>query len=397
MERRKKILIFAIILLLGELGAITSDIYVPSMPAMTTSLASSDLQTKLTIAFYLAGFGLSQLIYGPLSDYYGRRKIVLSGLIIAIISSAGCTFSPSIGMLLFYRLLQGLGTGSGTVMARAIMRDVFDRKSLLKIGAYYSLISVQIITLIPLLGGYIQETLGWRANFAFILMYSFVALSIIAKKLPETNKRRLRQLKLKKVIGNYWIIMNNRIFLSSVFCSSLTLASLIAYITIGPFLFQDIIGLSPVQYGLLSLVSCFAVITGSLFNSQLGGKIGIKKMLFIGTVLMISGGFLLFLPVLLKSFNLFLILSPVFVFIIGTNLVFICTSVLGLDKVRRLAGSAGAMYGAIQMLISAFISMLVATIPGNTVLPLAIIFSCAALFILIIYYKFLKNSMRRVW
>lgn len=394
MIAKNNIFIFSIILLLGELGAIATDIYIPSLPAIAETLNSPPSLIKLTIGIYLVSFGFSQLIYGPLSDCYGRRKVVTWGLLITVIASIGCVVASSINMLLIFRFIQGLGAGAGTVMARAIMMDVYERKVLIKINAYYSLISAQALTVIPILGGYIQVYLGWRANFVFILIYSLMTIFLIYKYLPETNKTKLRRLKIRKLLNNYWIIITNKIFLSCVLCSSLCLSSLIVYITTGPFLFQKVIGLNPIEFGYLSIISCAAVMTGSLFNSQFISRLGTRKMFTIGVYLMLTGGVGLFLPVVFDTKNLILIMSPIFMFMIGTNLVFSCTAVIGLHKVRRLTGSAGALFGAVQMFISSLIGTLFAVLTENSVFILAITFTSAALFVCYLFYCFINNKIK---
>lgn len=388
---QNKKLLYLIVLLLGEIGYIATDIYLPSMPAIAKSFAAHSTSIQLTITVYLFGFGYSQLLYGPLSDSYGRRLVVLGGLMIITLASLLCTLAPSIDLLILARFLQGAGAGSGTVMARAIMSDLFTNEELAKAGSYYAMIAAQLLAVMPIIGGYTQILIGWRANFGFILLYSLTTLILAWRYLPETShKKALQKLKIKLLLHRYFTLIQDKNFMGCALLSSFALAGLIAYASINPFIFQNVLHLTPIQNGWLSLVGCSAFILSSFANTRLVDAFGIANMIVAGALLMLAGGLVLLAISILVTANLIGLLISSFIFTTGTNWIFSNAAAKALSPLATIAGTAGALFGTIQIVIASLISGIVAVLKENNQLSLGIIFCGIGILTCCIYFLLLR-------
>ncbi|MCP4473120.1 MAG: multidrug effflux MFS transporter [Gammaproteobacteria bacterium] len=173
---KSKQTLFTILLLLGSIGQVAADLYLPSLPAISTSLAVSINSVQWSVSAYMWGFALSQLIYGPLSDGIGRKKPLLFGMSLALLGSIICLSAQSIDWLIIGRFTQGIGAGSGVILTRVIMRDIYSGSQLAKFGSYLSVAGVPIMAGAPLMGGIIEHILGWRANFVLLTLYAFISI-----------------------------------------------------------------------------------------------------------------------------------------------------------------------------------------------------------------------------
>src|SRR3990167_5462335 len=287
-------LFIPLLVLMVTLGQVAVDLYLPSFPAIAHNFNASQLLTSTTLTVYLFGFGFSQLIYGPLSDYYGRKKVLIFGLILFLFASLGCSFSINVYMLILARFIQGVGAGAGAVLSRAIIRDTFDGSHISKIISYMSLSWSLVPILAPLLGGYIQHYMNWRVSFLVIFTYGIITLVLIQRILPNTNQEFIHtEINFKKIIKNYSDILFDKLFLRAAICAALSYATIIAYESAGPFLIQNSLGFSPVLYGWITLLVATAYLLGNYTNSRLVVHLGMQKLVTIGFLLFATGSSLL--------------------------------------------------------------------------------------------------------
>lgn len=378
--------LFIIILFYATLAHVTADIYVPSLPAITKALASTPQMIQLTLSFFMLGFSLSHLVYGPISDRIGRRTPMLFGIGLSVIGSVVCFVAPNINTLLIGRVMQGAGVGACNSVGRSLTRDLVAGNHLAKIGSYMSMIMVFMTAAAPILGGYIQHYFDWRATFLFLSIYTLFIWIFLWKKLPETNKH-LNPLatKLGVVIRNYWFVLSNKTFLGYALACSLAYAGVFAYITAAPFLLQTVVGLTPVQYGWLSFLIATSVFISNYFNSKYVMEFGIKKMMGFGIILLIVGGLSMLLFALLGYVNTFVIMLPVFIYCLGLGLTFSNGSAGAIHPFPKVAGSAAALFGCLQILGGALASAIMSKLEFNNQIPLGVVFlgiGCLAFFCL---------------
>ena len=333
------------ILLIYPLPQLVIDIYLPSWPAMTLALHTNESHLQLTLTVYLLSLGLAQLIYGPCSDRYGRKPVLLIGTAIFSIASIIAVFSQSIPQLLILRILQGLGIGCGLSVANAILADIFQGKQLAKLTTYAAMIYSLAPILAPVLGGYLQHYIGWRANFAVMAIYGVGLFFSILLFVFETNSRTIgKTLTLIGVIKNYGSLFSNIHFAGNWLCLPLSYGLMIIFNIVGPFLLQNTLHISPVTYGQLVLLVGISYFVGATLNSQYLKYFTVHQSIIFGLAEMLFAGLGLLIVELLLGLSIF------------TVIFFTCFAVLGMGFVYpNCFANAMGMYPEKNGLVSAFI------------------------------------------
>ncbi|KTD62315.1 multidrug effflux MFS transporter [Legionella shakespearei] len=380
-------LLIFVILMLMALMQMTTDQYVPSLPAITQFFHSNESTLQLTLSFFMLGLSLSHIFYGPLSDRIGRKPPLMLGVGLSIIGSLCCYIAPSVNWLILGRFLQGFGIGCCNSVGRSLVRDLFSDRMLAKIGSYVGVVSIFIMAASPTLGGYIQEQAGWRANFLFLIVFGVLIWLMTLLVLPETNKHLNPDATKFKVMGsNYAVLLRSKVFLGYTLCACFACAGLVAYLTIAPFLFQNVLGLSPLEFGQLTFFIAGAICLSGIVNSQLVMHKGISFMVLTGVLLMISGGLLLFLLPFLGMSQVLAIMIPVSLFSMGAGFTFINAFAGAFHPFPHMAGTAGALYASMQDLSAALTSGVIAAWKGYGQSSLALILFIFGLSSLLAWY-----------
>ncbi|WP_133127272.1 multidrug effflux MFS transporter [Legionella nagasakiensis] len=388
-----RISLLAIILLVSSLGQVTSDLYLPSLPSMAKSLSVNASWIQFTIAIYMAGFSISQLIYGPWSDAVGRRVPLLVGLFINFIGSLICWLSPSIYLLFLGRFLQGLGVGAGYTLARPILRDLFEKEALAVYNSYLAVSTVFILSTAPILGGYIQQYAGWRYNFLFLSLYGLLILYFFYRKVSETSQYHHKDnFRFNVILTNANTLLKHPIFLRFSLCPLLTYAGIVAWLTVVPILLQEQLGLSPVQFGWLYIFSGIGFAVGGFLNMRFVMKFGIDKMMVLGFLCQLGAGLIMLLFYLFGYMNTWVIVAPILLFMMGSSLIFPNSSAGALMPFPKIAGTAGALFGFMQIFGGALSSSIMALLHDQTQLPLAIAFISMALLSILVFYGVKSKS-----
>jgi MFS transporter, DHA1 family, 2-module integral membrane pump EmrD len=374
-------------LLIVIITPFASDSYTPSLPTMTLALSSTAEQMQLTMTTYLIGVSTSQLVYGSLSDRYGRRPIILIGLIIAIIGSILCAAANSLLFILLARLIQGIGAGVCNALFRAIIRDQFSGYKMSQVGSYAGMMFTIAFAGAPVLGGYIQTFFGWRANFIFITLVILTIFIMLWYMLPATHhKRDAKATRLKNIINNYSFLLSSPTFVGYTIISSLAYSGFIAYYTAAPFILENEIGLTPEQFGWLSLGIGFGLFIGMFLNARLVVIKGVSFLLLVGLIVMIISGLIMLIAGMFNILNTFVIIMPVILFALASSFVFTNAMTNAFHPVGHIAGVAGGMYGFIQVLGGSLTSILVVKLHERTQVPLASILTGLSLSALILFY-----------
>ncbi len=368
---------FPTVLLLSTLGFVATDIYLPSFPSIQGTFSTTKSAVQLSLSLFLLSLSFSQLIYGPLSDQLGRKKIALSGLAFSLLGTLLCLFSWSISSLIVGRFLQGFGMGAGNALARAIQRDVYSGDGLAHFGSLTAIGSASLMAAAPTLGGYIQHFLGWRATFIFLLLYTLYGLLSVWFWLPETNKHpNPSALQRKVFFGHYLHLMKNPIFLGYSGCASLSFAGFSAYFASSPFLFETLLGLTPVEYGWLALLFAAGLGIGAYFNIFFLKLYGRHRMLVVGIVVLCFSGALMLSLGLLGIMNVWSIILPIALYTFGAAMTLANSFAGAFHPFAQIAGFAGALYGCLQILGGVIGSTAVAMIREVNQIPLSIILLC---------------------
>ena len=369
---KKHYKIILILCCITSLARFSLDSYLPSLPAIGHYFVVSAKEVQLTLTLYLIGFGISQLFYGPLSDRFGRRKIIIIGLSIFFLGNLVCSLSISPTMLLVFRLVAGAGAGACAVINRAIASDRFKGVEFARAWSYTTTVLVLTLIIAPVLGGYVQSEFGWRANFFLSTFITATVLFIILKYLPETNTHiDTFTLNFRKVFADYFTILKSRKFLFCTLCYTLSFAGLIAYFQVSPLIYINVFGLTPIEYGWTSLVIAFSYLSGGIIVHRLTHHVGIHVLLVVGTLILIFGGTLMLTGYLLHEINLWSVLIPAAIYMIGARIVIPNAIAGSMEEFRHIGGSTSALIGCIQMLGSSLVSIVIASFSYRTSLPLS--------------------------
>lgn len=365
-----------LILLIGVSVTFYSDMYVPTLPQITEAFNTTPSHVQFSITIYLFAVAVSQLVYGPLSDRFGRRVILFSGLIISLIGSILCVKATTIEALIIGRLVQGSGIGTCLCLVRAISRDTFEGTRLAKVASYLSMGSSIAATMAPVVGGYFAAWFGWHANFEILIGISAAMLILTWLFLPETLKDKdVDAMRPWHIAQGYIQLITNRTFMGYVICTSMASAGIISYFTMSPFVMQYVLGMTMMEYSWLAIFITAVIFSGRLLNVYLLSRFRLEQMMGAGVILMCMGGLFMLVIGFLIPASVVGIMVPMLVFCFGASFV-TCNGMAGaLSPIKRKSGSAGAVFGGIQILGSVLLSGMAALFHDNSQIAMGIILS----------------------
>ncbi len=346
----------ALLTTLVTLGPMTISFYVPSMPAIAAALGTTTEAVQATMTTYLAGFAGAQVVYGPLSDRFGRRPVLLAGLTIYIAASALCATAASAEQLLLARFLQGFGACCGPVIGRAVVRDLFDGEAMARA---FSIIGTAVAVgpaVAPMIGGLVQEAFGWEASFLTIAAIGLSVLVLVAALLPESNTDpNPAAVRPRTVARNYLALLRNKPFMGYVLVSALIFSGVFAYHATSAFLFIGELGLSPSEFALIAFVTVPAYALGNFLSGRLRRRMRGRRLIGIGLILAIAGAAMV--EMLSGALTLTRVLAPMMCYFFGFGMLLPHAIAGALQPFPRIAGSASATMGATQMTVGALSSV----------------------------------------
>ncbi len=360
------------ITVLASFGYFATDIYLPSLPAIAIDLQVGEAEVQTTMVAYLLSFSLTPLLFGPLSDQFGRKRIILIGLAISLVATLGCYFSISLPAFLFFRALQGLGAGATVIASRTMVPDLYQGKELARQYSYITTGMPLILAIAPALGGLLQEHFNWQAVFIFLTFYICVItlFTLTREESLKTPRRRTFQESCKI----YKEILTQRSFLLYGLGMTLPSVSLFGYLTASPFLFQEVIGLSPSEYGFLAVYIGAAIVIASSLNTQLLHRFTPEQLIRFGFSLMILSGFSMLFFHFTYSMTKWTLLGPVTCFFCYLPFAGANSAAKAMSQINEHFGSAGAILATMQFLFGCAGALLFSWIPDRDMLPLALSF-----------------------
>jgi len=351
-EEKKKVALL-VILLSGLMVVAYSSIgiYTPAMPAIANYFDISSTEVQLTFSMYILAFAFGQLIYGPLSDRYGRRPAIFLGLCIYIFGSVIATFSNSIEALVFARALQGLGGCSGPVVGRAILRDLFNRERSAIILSYISMVMGAAPAFAPLIGGYLQVNFNWQSIFLFLIIIGSIVLISNLIYLKESNNSKIKDnnYNLNISLINYLTFIKSRIFIGYSLTASFAMSMVFIYSSGTPFILISLLGISPDIYGWYILLPTFTNFIGAYFAARLLPIFGVDKLIYFGSlVIMICGGLMSVLSLFLEL-SVWIIISPMCGVMFGLSILYPSAAQGAVSVFPNKAGAASSLNGFLHM------------------------------------------------
>lgn len=371
---------------LTAMGPLAIDMYLPALPEIARDLETSPGAVQVSLAVYFIGIAVGQAFYGPLSDRWGRKPALYFGLSLFLLSSAGCALAGDVRALVAFRFLQALGGCAPLVVPRAVVRDHFDQRGSVRMLSVLMLVMGLAPILAPLVGGQLLVIFGWRSVFWVLAAYSAVWLVVVALLLPESlpPARRQRQ-RLAEVLGVYGGLIRDRAYIGYVLSGGMIFSGLLAYIAGSPFVFIELFGVPPEQYGFFFGINAVGIIGASQVNRWLAGRVDPRQI--VGVVLHVAtiAGAILLVNAWTGFGGFAGILVPLFCFIACHGFVMPNTTALAMAPHGQVAGSASALLGALQFVLGAAAGTLVGLLGNGTAVPLAAVIATCGGAGLVIY------------
>ncbi len=395
MKGRKNYRFILILGLLSAIGPFSVDMYLPGFPAIAADLNTTVAKVSLSLSSFFIGISAGQMLYGPLLDRFGRKKPLYIGMSVYLIASIGCAMATSVNALIWLRLLQALGSCSGMVASRAMVRDLFPVNENAKVFSLLMLVMGVSPIIAPTLGGYLSAEYGWHYVFIVLTFMAAIILVAIHFYLPESRKPDPTfSLKPKLILRSFQHVAKDPQFYTYALTGSIATAGLYAYISGSPSVFMEIYKVTEQQYGWIFAMVAIGLITSSQINSLLLKKYKSEQVIVVALLCQSIAGIILFTGSMLGFLGLYSTVFLCFLFLSCQGFTFPNTSALSLAPFEKTAGSASALLGSIQMGAGAFTSALVSYLNNGTAVPMTVVMSCCALLsftILMVGSKVIRN------
>ncbi|WP_107047377.1 Bcr/CflA family multidrug efflux MFS transporter [Streptomyces sp. NRRL F-2664] len=382
--RRTGLLVTFILGGLTALPPLSMDMYLPALPQVTDVLNSPAATIQLTLTACLAGMALGQLVIGPMSDRWGRRRPLLAGMVVYVLATALCALAPTAELLISFRLLQGLAGSAGVVIARAVVRDLYDGDEMARFFSTLMLISGAAPIVAPLIGGQVLRFADWRGVFVVLTAVGTLLTLLVWRGLGETLPPERRHTggvgsALRTMRG----LLGDRVFTGYTLTGGFAFAALFSYISASPFVVQEIYGASPQTFSLLfGLNSVGLILVGQINGKLLVGRVSLDKVLAVGLAVVTAAtvSLLLMATGVFGEVGLVPIATALFVLMSAMGIVLPNTNAQALMRTPHAAGSASALLGTCSFLVGAIASPLVGIAGEDTAVPMALVqLVCAVL------------------
>lgn len=365
---------FFLLAALAAFAPLAIDLYLPSLAAIGEELQAPAGRVQQTVTVFLAGFALGMLFYGPLSDRFGRRRMIFAGTAVFVLASVACMYAQSIEQLLLFRLIQAFGGGAAAVISRAVVRDLFGETDSARVMAMIAMVTSLAPMIAPLLGAYILELGSWRHEFLALALFGAACTVAAYLLLPETLSQTRSQTSISLAFKGYWTVLQHSDARLLIVAGGAHFAAMFAYITGTPFVYIEFFGLSEKTYALLFGINILTLVGFGYVSTRWVKKTGTTRLIKTGSVAGLAGA----LMVLGSAFNGDSALWNLSLMVAGFML---CVGSLGfvapnttaqlLGKHPKNAGAASALYGCAQFGLGGLASGAVSLVHDNTALPMA--------------------------
>jgi DHA1 family bicyclomycin/chloramphenicol resistance-like MFS transporter len=358
---------------LSLLGPLSIDAYLPAFADIQRDFQASTADLQLTLTGYLLAFACMSLMHGPLSDAFGRRRVILCALSAFGLAALGCALSPSVGWLTAFRVMQGMSAGVGTVVGRAIIRDCFEGAAATRWLALVSMIFSLSPALAPVFGGWVVTLFTWRAIFLTLFAYAVAMLMLCARSLPETLPLHARRpFGLGILAQQYVVAFGNRRFRLVAFAIALSFAGLFLYVASVPAFLGRELGLPPTQYAMMFVPIVAGIVLGSLAAERLAGRVASARLILAGFSIQLTSGLVNVTFHVMHAATVPWSILPLGFYALGMSLATPGLLLMGLDQFPQMRGLAASCQAFAMVLLAGLITQLAPTFGGRA-LALALV------------------------
>ena len=351
---------FLIVVAVTILGPYSLHVVIPAMQPIAAGFGTDTAAAQTTLTAYLIGIAGGQLLWGPVSDRFGRRPIILAGMALYLLASLGCALAQSMDMLLAARLLQGATGSAGQVLGRAVIRDCFPRDRAASLLGYATMAMSCCASFSPLLAAIVQDLAGWRANFFGLAAAAALVLACAWVWLHETKLDRLEGQGPLRLAGNYVLLLRSPAFLGYALSTAFANSAWYAFVAGAPYVMTEILGLPPIAYGKYVLIVLAGYIVGNFLAGRLSVRLGGARMIAIGQGLALAGAALQIATLAAGILTPLALFVPMTVIVFASGLFLPNTNAGALSVHPALAGSAAGLTGFMQMSLGAILTVAIA-------------------------------------
>jgi DHA1 family bicyclomycin/chloramphenicol resistance-like MFS transporter len=352
----------ALIAAATAIGFCALHMVVPTLPILARVFGRGPAEVQLVLTLYFIGIAVGQLIYGPVSDRFGRRPVLIAGLCLFLCGTALCGFAPSLPVLIAGRVAQAVGACAGLVLGRAIIRDFYDRDASARGIALVMMTMTLAPAISPAIGAYLSEWFGWRAMFALHAVFGAAVLAWTVLRLAETRTATV-PLNPVAILHSYAALVRSRTFLCFALCTAFTSASWFTFIASAPYLLSETLHEPPRTYGLMILIPMAAYILGNAAAARFARRMGSNAMILAGIALSLGSGLLMATWCIYRGLGTWALFVPMALSSIGNGLSQPSAMASALSVHPRIAGTASGFVGFTQMAVSALGTLAVAILP----------------------------------
>ncbi|MXQ12207.1 multidrug effflux MFS transporter [Microvirga makkahensis] len=372
----------ALLIAASAVSPLGINMYLPSMPGMARAFGVDFATIQLTLSLYLAAMAIGQLIIGPLSDRFGRRPMLLAGLLVFVFGSFVCLTAQNVGMLIIGRIVQAIGGCAGITLSRAIVRDLYGRNQVASMIGYVTMGMAVAPMIAPTIGGVLETLYGWRASFVFLMVFGSLILVVAYWQLRETNHNRDAAGSVRHLMHSYLTLFGSRLFWGYTLSASFVSAVFFAFVAGAPYVMIELMGRSPAEYGFYFAIVPSGYILGNFASGRFAGRIGPNRMILAGTLVTLASVASMAVTFALGFLHPVALFAPMFFIGLGNGLV-LPSGIAGAVSVKpEVAGAAAGLSGSLQIGFGALVAPVVGATLGATVWPLITIMVVCALFAL---------------
>ena len=374
------------------LGAVTAfapvsiDMYLPALPVLGAEFGASPGHVQLSVASFFLGLAVGQGFYGPLADRFGRTRPLFGGLLLFVLSSIGCALTPSMDFLIVVRFFQALGACSGQVIARAIVRDLFEPKEAVQVFSLLVLVMGVSPVLAPLVGGQILQWFPWRAIFWVIAVLGAAGLAASVLRLHDTHRGERKRLALGGVLRTYGALMRDRAFLGYVLTGGMAMAGMFAYIVGSPYVFIEHFHVSTAAFGYFFGINALGLVLAAQLNARLVRRFSSDAIIRQVLAIQVVSGISLFVGAWFGFLQLYGVAALLFVYVASVGCLFPNITAMAMAPHGARAGSASALIGVIQFMLAAGSASLIGAANSGAAIPVATLIAICSVSAVVLYW-----------
>lgn len=369
-ELQRSRLFLAILVATTALGPLSMQIFLPALPAIQKAFGAAPGTVQLALSLSMVSIALATLVYGPLSDRFGRRPLMMAGVILFLCGSVLCALAPDVPTLILGRIVQAAGGTAGMVLGRAMVRDVFPRERVASVIAYLTMGMIVAPMVAPAIGGLLTDLSGWRAIFVLVTAFGVVVMALVALRMVETNPAPAPVPGVIGMLASFARLLRAPMFCGYVFQGAFAMGSFFAFLSGAPYVMVDVLGRPATEYGLYFVLLSLAFMGGNFVVARTSRVGGGHRMLVLGSLLALAGTLLALALVLGLPWSPALIFGPAVLVAFANGLTMPNAQAGAVSHDPEAAGTASGLAGFVQMLVGATFAQASGTLQNDTPYPM---------------------------